>query len=264
MQPDLNGPLVGKHIVVTRPQEDAPVEAESFESRLSAWGARVSRIPLVEVGLMLVTWQPDRSYDWIFFTSKNAVRAFYQSALPASPVLKDAQIAVVGPATAEVVASHGGRVDFVSPQYNAESAAQAFCQTIEAGGLSVLWPCGNLANQRLLQMLTHAGAAVMPLTVYETRLRDALSLTELACFETSVDLLVFTSPSAVEAFAGLQQALAQVRASTANALISCLGPKTVQTAIQRLGRSEIQPESSTLEALAQAIYQFYSELEGKR
>ncbi len=265
MPPDVKPPLTGRHILVTHPLPGIePAEGTPFEARLAAWGAHVSHVPLVEVGLTAFDWRPTNAYDWVFFTSKNAVRAFYESALAACALLKDAQIAAVGPTTAEAVSSRGGKVAFVSPRYDAQSAAQSFCETFDVAGQTILWPCGNLAHPQLAHTLTAAGALVAPLTVYETRLRQALTPLEQACFDISVDLLVFTSPSAVEAFAGLRQTSGRINASTAAALVACLGPKTAQAALERLGRVDIQPESYTLEALAQEIRQFDLKLKGER
>jgi uroporphyrinogen-III synthase len=247
-------PLAGKHVIVTRPTEFGVLGSPGLlEQRLGDWGARVSAIPLVTIEA--VPFQvPRGAFDWLFFTSKNAVRAFFDR-IPGDSPLRTLPIAVVGPATARALTTYGSEASFVAPRFDAEGAAEAFLKVYTCQGLRILWPCGNLANQDLVEILAGAGAQVMPLAVYQTILCQALSESERLLLQAPADLLVFTSPSAVSAYHQLMPAQDTMPA------IACLGPKTRQTAMALLGRVDVQAEPSTLEALADAIQTYYCQKE---
>ncbi len=246
-------PLKGRRIVLTRPDDAA---GDALQQRLLAWGAAVSLIPLVEITPVAFVLPDAGAFDWIFWTSQNAVRAvFGQEPVPAA--FRQARSAVVGPSTAALLQSYranqGSEPAFVSPRFDAESAATAFCEVHDCTGLRILWPCGNRANQRLLEILSAAGARVTPCVVYETQTRSTLLPVEMDRLKDGVDLLVFTSPSAVEAFQALS-----VDGDWRRPAIACLGPRTAQSAQAVFGRVNVQPEPSTFDALGEAICQFYS------
>lgn len=259
LPPTLGHPstLSGQRILITRPMEpsQAAFAEDQLSSRLKQWGATVIWIPLIETRPMPFEWSSAVGYDWIFFTSKNAVRSFLaQSGLKEQ--LAGARLAVVGPATGRCVEQMGWSVDFVSPSYHAEGAAEAFGQVSPCDGLRILWPCGNMANPALKEHLQAAGAMVTPLTVYQTQLKLTLSANEWELLSSLPDLVVFTSPSAVEAWGGLAR---QGEARLLQLPVACLGPKTAREAEQRLGPVHVQANPHTLEALAQAIYAYFSE-----
>lgn len=250
-------PLAGKHVVITRAQsvDTEPLGEDGLPALLTQLGARVSQIPLIEV--RPVPWHLDAAmaWDWLFFTSQNAVHAFFQ-AHPGG--LDKVLIAVVGPATGAALVAYGQQATFTAPQFNAESAARAFCDTYSCEGLRILWPCGNLANQALLNILSEAGADVTLLVVYETVLHGQASPEEAALWTSSVDVVVLASPSAVAAF---QQVCQSLLLDWSNVVIACLGPKTAEAARTYLGRVDIQPEVASMPALAEAIKVYYQNRE---
>jgi uroporphyrinogen-III synthase len=226
-----------------------------LSQRLTQWGAKISWLPLIEVRSIPFQLEQETAYDWLFFTSQNAVHAFFQSCPDG---WNDAAIAVVGPATGEALAIYNKQAAFTALQFDAESAAQAFCETHACQGLRILWPCGNLANQCLQDILQAAGAQVLPLVVYETGLRQTFSPQESGLWIDGVDVVVLASPSAVNAFHHLSQSLSLNWQSMA---IACLGPKTAEVARTCLGRLDIQPENASIPALAEAIRAYYQSRE---
>lgn len=246
--------LQGRHILMTRPADSSGTD--EFDRQFIAHGATVSHLPLVEIHPVVFSWEPALAFDWWFFTSQNAVRQFLAkvAGLPHTPV---ARLAAVGPATAECIQSFGFPVSYVSPEYNAESAAKSFCSVYDCAGLRVLWPCGNLANPALQEILHAAGAIVSPLAVYQTDMLSLLSPAQRQLLESDIDMVVFTSPSAVEAWAALND---PVKGKVLpQAPIACLGPKTAQAALRRIGHVEVQASPATLPALAQAIINYFKE-----
>ena len=274
LQPPLPRPLTGRHILVTQAEEPTPTGEPKnlLVEQLEQWGAKVDWLPLVEIQPVSLSLPEDLQFDWLFFTSKNAARAFL-------PILNQRpdfspsghplpfRIAVVGPATGHCVESLGYAVDFISPQADARSAADAFCSQYACEGLQIIWPCGNLANTDLQNILQNAGAKVKDWVVYETRLRTELTREQEQILRTPLDMLVFTSPSAVDAWQLLTNRLdEQTRRELSTAAVACLGPRTAQAAMLKLGRADVQAKVHTLDGLAQAICTYFTEgfTEGNR
>jgi uroporphyrinogen-III synthase len=248
--------LHGKHILITRPAEAQSEGAgqDALAQQLTGWGAQVSWLPLVEIQPVSFTLDSSPDFDWLFFTSKNAVRLFFQGIKP-YPEFAALPVAVVGPATAQCVQQFGAQLQFISPEHHAESAAKAFCARYACDGLRVLWPCGALAHPALQQILQAAGAEVTSLVVYQTLLKPKLSTAEQVILQSPIDLLVFTSPSAIDAWVALEKAPERL---LPQAPVASLGPRTTQAALRLLGRAEVQANPHTLDALAQSIFSYFN------
>jgi len=243
--------LSGKHIVLIRPADDA---GETFLANLRAQGAQVSLLPLLDIQLCPFTIEPGQTFDWLFFTSRNGVRGFYEGTEGKSLLTGDLPAAVVGPATARALIAYGREARFVPPGFNAREAAEAFASLHGCSGLQILWPCGDRAHPDLAHILTGAGMQVTPLVVYRTISRMELTASEQALLQSEVDMLVLTSPSAVEAFREITVRLALPLNRTA---ITCLGPRTQDAAQAAFGRVDALAEPSTLESLMEAIQGYY-------
>ena len=108
--------LAGLRVVVTRAEHQSEGLAAAFERA----GARVELLPLLEVVPPADPRPLERaaaeagSYDWIVFTSANAVEAFLSLTGPLPPSVR---IAAVGPATAEALRGFG-----ISPHLTAGKA----------------------------------------------------------------------------------------------------------------------------------------------
>ncbi len=241
--------LQGRRILLTRPDDEG---SDVFIAQLRQQGALVEQLPLIEVSLLPVDWPDLSEFDWVFLTSKNAAKALL--AVHDAIGLRQLPIAVVGPATRQVLASNGLEAAFVSPVFDAESAAKAFCHQYSAQGLRVLWPNGNLANPELSEVLRQSGAQVTPLTVYQTGLKAQLTPAEQAVLASGFDVLVFTSPSAVQAFRRLNTGLLTNQKAPQ---VACLGPKTSQAALREFGRVNIEAHPYTLQALGEAIQSYF-------
>lgn len=257
-------PLAGRRILTTRPKTFwcAAGELDILDGCLREWGAEVSRIPLVEIGPVPFDL-PLPPPDWLFFTSQNAVRAFFdawqacESPLPESWRTRSIPIGVVGPATAKTLEGYGRTAAFVSPRFEAAEAAKAFMGKYPCAGLRIGWPCGNLADPGFAALLTEAGATVTPWIVYETRLKKTLTPDESVLLANPVDMIVLTSPSAVTALAGLIPVVTPDGVNV-RTVIACLGPQTARSAKEQLGRVDVQALPHTLDALAEAIRRFYA------
>ena len=97
-------PLEGIRIVVTRP------EAKSLADQLESLGAEVSLVPLIEIrpaedhAAAEAALERLDGYDWVVFTSVNAVAVF----APRLGGLAGPRVAAVGPVTADRIVAHFG------------------------------------------------------------------------------------------------------------------------------------------------------------
>jgi len=176
-------------------------------------GAIVLLIPTIEIA-QPGSYEPlDESlrqlsrFDWVAFTSANAVQGFKAraDALGISPVLP--RVAAVGNATERALHAAGFHADLLPPLFTAESLAQTLAP--EAGGKRFLLVLAEDAPTILADGLTSAGAAqVMVASAYRNRIPES-SIDELATLfrEPSAypDAITFTSASTANNLAALLQ-----------------------------------------------------------
>ena len=115
-------PLDGKRIVITRAVE----QARELKDRLEKLGARVLLLPAVSFSEPADTTALDRaigsleSYDWVLFTSANAVRFFASRCRKLAEMWGPSErlrCAAVGPATASAAAAEGFTIDYVAKEF---------------------------------------------------------------------------------------------------------------------------------------------------
>lgn len=194
-------PLDGIRVVVTRAEHQAEGLAEAFREA----GASVELLPLLEVvppvdPLPLARAAAEiSSFDWVVFTSANAVEAFLPLANPLPPDLK---IAVVGPATAEALRSHGIEPHLTARKAEAEGLAADLASRV--GGKRVLLPQASDARPALLAGLREAGAEAIAVVAYDKRLPPEAVHRAVELFSGGpLGWVTFTSPRIVRHFAEL-------------------------------------------------------------
>ncbi len=258
-------PLFGKRIVVTRARE----QAGDLVDRLEELGALPIEAAAVRIETVADTTTLDAaaaaagSYDWIVFTSQNAVEHFMRRVL-AGPgdvrSLKGPRLCAVGPATAERLARYGLKVDAVPVEHRAEHAADAMRAASNLGGSRVLFPRSEIAREVLADDLRKAGAHVTEVVAYRTVAelsRETDPDIYKMLLERQVDAVTFTSASSVRNFVrnlGEEQAADLLSAT----VVASIGPVTAEAA-QQLGiRSAIVPKEYTVPGLVQAIVEYFS------
>src|SRR5277367_2493565 len=119
--------LHSRRILITRTRH----QASELATQLEALGATPILIPTIEIAPPETYAPLDaaltclRTYDWLIFTSANAVEAFHRRAQFMHLTQLPKHIAVIGPATLRAANDIGLTVDLVPPQYIAESLAEA-------------------------------------------------------------------------------------------------------------------------------------------
>src|SRR5262247_4064123 len=188
-----NMALTGKTIVITR----AASQSAELRNRLEDLGARVIECPTIQI-VPPKSWKPVdeairrlNTYQWLLFTSANAVEQFMDRMGERRPAIP---IAVVGSATAAKLADWNLKPALVPKEFRAEGLLQTFPQNLV--GIRILFPRAEVARELLPEELRRRGAAVDVVTVYRTIKALAGDIGKV--LETQhVDCIVFTSPSAI-------------------------------------------------------------------
>lgn len=252
-------PLTGRTVLVTR----APHQARALAGPLEALGADVIIAPVIDT-VEPDTWAPVDDavgrlgvYDWIVFTSTNAVDRFLDRMAFRGIALPRAgrpRIAVVGAATAEWLEERGFTPDLVPDDFRAEGLIDRFREIGVTPGMRFLLPRAERAREILPESLRAAGAGVDVVTVYRTvpAVPDPAVIDRLRAGE--VDAITFTSPSTVRHFlawatsAGLDPAEVLGRSAAAS-----IGPVTSDALRERGYAVPVEAAVSTMTSLVDGI-----------
>ncbi len=257
------GPLAGRKIVVTRSR----AQARALRELLEADGADVIEVPAIRIappddyGPVDAAIDRLAEYQWIVFTSQNAVGAFIDRLLQAraggAEDLNRLRIAAIGPATARALLAHGLRPSLAPERFVAEALVDAFAREAVAGGVPgdlrgtrVLLPRAAEARSVLPDGLRALGASVDVVAVYRVEVeRDQPP--EVWRRLSGLDAVTFTSPSTVRNLVELMGA--ETSRLLGGALVACIGPVTAAAA-QACGLTVgLVADTYTVPGLAEAL-----------
>ncbi|MGQ9571911.1 MAG: uroporphyrinogen-III C-methyltransferase [Dehalococcoidia bacterium] len=247
-------PLFGKRVLVTRARE----QASALSERLRELGAEPLEYPTIEIAPPKDVAPLDEAiarldtYHWLIFTSANGVRAFADRMGEQGmdiQALERLRIAAIGPATAETLAGHSLRADYVPDIYTTDAIAAGIG---DIAGQRILLPRAERAPKQLAQALRGKGAVVDEVTAYRTVAAGAPEELKALLADGQIDIVTFTSSSTVRNLvAGLQGQDAGTALS--GCLVACIGPVTARTA-KRLGVGvDVVAREHTIAGLVEAI-----------
>jgi len=220
----LTAPQLGT-VFIARESEDAKV----FIALVRAAGYTViAQNPVCYQNIELIELP---SFDWIFFSSIRAVDHFLsQHAIPES-----ARIGVLGSGTAAALQKNGYMPQFTGSDGNTRQTGAEFASLVS--GKTVFFPVAS-DGLRSIQREVENHAIVIEHPVYQTVSNPGFSA-------PVADILVFTSPSCVQAFAASGAQFSgrciAIGRTTAEALHAC--------GVQKV----IQPPFTTEESLADTV-----------
>jgi uroporphyrinogen-III synthase len=250
----VSAPLAGQRVVVTR----ALHQAGELSAALAALGAEVALLPLLEIvpprdGRALERAASELPlYDWLVFTSANAVEAFLPLAGGALPARL--AVAAVGPATAAALAGWEIEPRLVAGQSDAEGLVAALAPHVTRRR-RVLLPQAADARPALMEGLMAAGAEAVTVTAYEKRRpAEAESRARELFAHGPLGWVTFTSPRIVGEFWKVLELLELVGDPPLESLrAASIGPVTSAELHRRGIAPAAQAESPGAEELAQAI-----------
>ena len=254
-------PLTNKRILITRTRH----QASELATQLEAFGATAILIPTIEIAPPASFAALDdaltclASYDWLIFTSANAVEAFHRRAQLLGLTQLPQHIAVIGPATLRAANDIGLIVDLIPPQYVGESLTQVLLP--EAPGKSFLLVRAAEARDILPETLTAAGAKVTIAEAYCNQPPSGSIPALQDLFSTPAnypDAITFTSASTARNLCALLEA-ANLTLPPSITLAS-IGPITSE-ALGNLGHPPtIEAPEPTISALVQTLLAYFERL----
>lgn len=161
-----------------------PRRYDYFRNALTANGFKVYAQSLIEIKQVTIRKLPKT--DWVFFSSKNAVKNFFEQ----QPQVEQVKYAAVGKSTSNELRKFGKKADFIGYSTDTRLTAKQFASVV--GSKTVLFPQARGSMKTVQQQFKKAGQ-VIDLVVYETKKNSLDNL-------PSAEILVFTSPSNVEAY----------------------------------------------------------------
>ncbi|MEJ2748993.1 MAG: uroporphyrinogen-III synthase, partial [Anaerolineae bacterium] len=159
-------PLTGKRIVITRSAE----QAASFSDKLARLGAEPIVFPVIQF-VALSTEPLDKAltqfeqYDWLVFTSVNAVEFFFRRVDELDLTLNMPQVATVGSATAVALQARHIPLNFTPNQFTGEALAAGLG---DLTGQKVLLPRAKIGRPQIVDLLRQQGAEVDDIALYDT------------------------------------------------------------------------------------------------
>ena len=255
-------PLAGRRIAVTRAREqtgDLARELEALGAEVVA--APTIRIaPLTDLAALRAALSRDPPYDWIVFTSQNAVQVVCDRlpewALAPRDVAR-AAVAAIGTATAEALVRRGVVPDLVPDRFVAEAVVTALAAQGDVRGKTILLPRAREARDALPDGLRALGALVDVIPVYET-IRETGDGSGLATelLAGRIDLVTFTSSSTVRGFVDL---VGRPAAASGRFAAAVIGPVTAGTARELGIAVAIEARDYTVPGLVSAIVRYYGD-----
>ena len=245
-------PLIGRTLVVTR----AASQAAGLVDALEALGAKVVRLPAIKVEpsvdprALHTAVRSAADYDWVIFTSANGVDFFETAAedvgVDVKRALASTRLCCVGPATASRIEALGLTVEVMPETHRAEAVVDALSARTSLRGKRVLIPTVAEARPVLRDGLRELGAEVDTVTAYRTLSIENANPGALDQIEQGVDLVTFTSPSAVRSFHRLVGGAVVADAGV-------IGPVTADAARQLGYPVTVEADPFTIPGLVEAI-----------
>ncbi len=215
----MHQPLKNKTVLVTRSKD----QAEEFINQLTNLGANTIALPLIatksinqkELSQSIKT----QHFDWIIFTSPNAVTYFFDTVNPKEITSK---IAVVGSKTKEVIEAFNLNVDFIPTKFIAKQLAK---ELPLSGSESIFIPRSSIAKNDAISILENRNCYIKTLSIYENY-QVNYSKEELnKVTNQNIDFITFASGSTIKSFLELDFPIK-------NEKIICIGPETAKVAEQ--------------------------------
>lgn len=248
--------LLGKRVLITRPAH----QTEQFINHLRTLGAEPIIFPTTKLvtdvdQLILLRHELERldQYQWIIFTSQNAVKLFWEefrNSEIAFDELNKLKIAAIGPATRQLLTEYGVSVDSMPEKFIGEEIVKTL-GNIE--GKHILLPRAEAAREELVRVLLQNKAIVRETFLYKsvTYSPEPQAWKEL---EKGVDFVTFTSASTVHGFFDLLGDRAKTYLM--QTIIACIGPITANTLNTYGITAQIVADTYTTKGLVEAILLF--------
>jgi uroporphyrinogen-III synthase len=191
---------------------------------------------------------PDKKYDWVIFTSKNGVDAFFKRVQKG--YLKEKKIAAIGAKTAdEIKKIYGKKPDFVPNRFNSKDFFEEFKKRYRLKGLNLLIVTSDISDNFLKDSFIAEGSCADKIVAYKTlRPKTDISKKKRLVKNIKNSFIVFSSPSAFKNFIDMVG-----RKILKDAYVIPIGLKTNKTMDEYGIKSFFIPQSSTFDCVFKSL-----------
>lgn len=199
-------------------------------------------------------------FDWLIFTSVNAIDFFFRRADELNGVdglrsTNRPSIAVVGKATARALVERGLQPDFMPTVFTGAALA---AELSDLTGQRILLPRARAGGRAIIDSLSARGALVTDIALYDT-MTATPTAGALRVLAQGFEAITFASPSSVRGFLEIvNHPDRQLAPLIDAAIIACIGPVTAQAAREHGLTVTLTPDEYTLEALVQSLARYFT------
>ena len=252
-------PLFGRRVLVTRTTSGAGL----LSRRLAELGAQPIEIPTIQIRPLADYSHLDAhlaaiaDFDWVAFTSANAVRSVQDRLKAAGKDMRSlhgVRVASIGPATSAVL-EKAGIIPDLEPETASSTALASTLEDVGISGTRILLPRADIATSALPERLSDSGATVEETEAYCTVVPASSRSKLRKTVETGIDAATFTSASSVRNLAALlDNDLRSLRKTS----IACIGPLTA-AAVSDVGlKADIVAATQSIDCLVQDLAEFFA------
>lgn len=254
---EVNKPLSGIRVFLTRAEEQAAKDAEIF-NKLGAETVvipAIKTVPCCDLSLYRKAICNITQYEFVIFTSANTVKYFFDLAEQEINFNSNVKLTAVGNKTAEALEKKGYGADIIPEVFTAEGIADA----LKNNGIedaSVLLPQSVLAGDKLSSQLVKLGAKVDVIPLYDTVIPEKSETNVVIPDNKKESVFIFTSPSTFNNFLIMEEINnpAEYFRSYSVAVIGSVTGKAVEDAGVKV---DIIPEKFNMKSLTEEIIKYY-------
>ncbi|MGI9032551.1 MAG: uroporphyrinogen-III C-methyltransferase [Acidimicrobiales bacterium] len=256
--------LLGRRVVITRSR----AQAGALAAALAAAGAEVVAVPTIEIAeaadggaALAAAASAVGGYDWVAFTSANAVERLFAHLVDARS-LGGVNVAAIGTGTADALARRGVVADLVPVEAVAEALVVAFPPALPAGlGLRgpnaatsrVLVPQSAIGRPALATGLAARGWEVDVVEAYRTV--PVTPTPDDWARAAGADAIAFTSASTVDNWVDA------MGIDATPSVVACIGPVTADAARARGLQVSVVADTPSVTAVVDSLAAWFRGLD---
>lgn len=243
-------------ILLTRSRE----QIESLSEKVEALGYTAVPFPVITFERLHTPQLDDAlaqldQFDWLLFTSGNAVRFFQEAAAEGWQARYNGRVGAVGSATVKALEKYCVRVDFVPDEFTGEELATGLGDIAKK---RILLPRAKLGRPDITKRLEEQDAFVDDVPLYDT-VTAVPNEDEWQQLCMPLHVIIFTSPSSVRNLHKIMESrpehVPNPLEQQPSPLIACIGPSTQEEA-EAFGLTvQVVPDSYTIDDLVTAVDQ---------